>query len=396
MGQYNKKQSSVSFYFYAGDFADAIRRYEQGIQQIYQTHNEVAALIKDLLKAGHSVNIYSFVTPQHGEARPYDGLNIVNLGANSYSAGHLLKSAVAADNSDFTIAHIANAELLTAVAYKNTRAIAMLANSYNRTGIKAWLEKRRIANLLNNDRFELVSNHCMPATEQLARMGVSKEKLIAWDIRHPFDPSTKPAKQLRVRGDDFNAVYVGSIAESKGIGDLIRAIALLRQQSLKIHCTLAGGGDIELMKSLGRSLGVSDLLHFLGLIGNQDVFQMMANADLVVVPSRSAYPEGFPLTMFEAIASRTPIVCSDHPMFRPIMINGRSASVYPSGDYKALALAMRETLTDAAKYSALSANASVTWENLKGPADWRTLILKWVTEGRNCPWIRRHMLSIVN
>ena len=72
MGQYNKKQSSVSFYFYAGDFADAIRRYEQGIQQIYQTHNEVAALIKDLLKAGHSVNIYSFVTPQHGEARPHD------------------------------------------------------------------------------------------------------------------------------------------------------------------------------------------------------------------------------------------------------------------------------------------------------------------------------------
>jgi hypothetical protein len=53
--------NSVSIYFFAGDFADALRRYEEGQQQIYQTYNEVARLIHDLLAANQRVNIYSFV-----------------------------------------------------------------------------------------------------------------------------------------------------------------------------------------------------------------------------------------------------------------------------------------------------------------------------------------------
>src|ERR1700739_4465598 len=99
---------------------------------------------------------------------------------------------------------------------------------------------------------------------------------------------------------------------------------------------------------------------------------MMAAAGLVVVPSRTEYPEGFPLTMFEAIASRTPIVCSNHPMFRKVMIDRQNASVFRSGDYRAFAFAIRRTLTDPVLYSVLSRNAPKTWEALKGPADWRT------------------------
>jgi glycosyltransferase involved in cell wall biosynthesis len=99
--------------------------------------------------------------------------------------------------------------------------------------------------------------------------------------------------------------------------------------------------------------------------------------------------------MFEAIASRTPIVCSNHPMFRPVMIEGRNASVFPAGDHRALAGAMRRTLTDPILYSTLSTNATLTWAALKGPADWRTLIFKWAVEGGSSPWIRDHMLMAV-
>ena len=42
-------------------------------------------------------------------------------------------------------------------------------------------------------------------------------------------------------------------------------------------------------------------------------------------------------------------------------------------------------------YEALSANALSTWQALKGPADWRTMIFKWVVEGRCSPWLREHM-----
>jgi glycosyltransferase involved in cell wall biosynthesis len=186
-------------------------------------------------------------------------------------------------------------------------------------------------------------------------------------------------------------VFAGSIVESKGVTDLIRALALLRKQGIEAHCSFAGLGEIDFMNTVSAALGVSDLVSFLGLISNTEVFNRMAAADLVVIPSRTEYPEGFPLTMFEALASRTPIVCSDHPMFRSTMVDGRNASVFLAGDDQSCAAAIRRTLTNSDLYYALSNNAVATWTSLKGPADWRTMILKWVIEGCNSPWIRDHM-----
>ena len=92
--------------------------------------------------------------------------------------------------------------------------------------------------------------------------------------------------------------------------------------------------------------------------------------------------------MFEAIASRTPIVCSDHPMFRDVMADGRNASVFQAGDPRTFAAALSRTLSNAVLYKELSANATLTWAALKGPADWRTMIFKWIVEGHTSPWIR--------
>ena len=386
--------SSVSIYFFAGDFTDVLRRYEMGMQQIYQTHNEVARLIHDLLAIKYRVNIYSFVTPKSEEERPIDGVRIISLGARDYSARLLLAPAVAKDNAEAIVAHFPSVELLRAVAATRSRAFAVLANSYNQSGLRSMLVKRKVVRLLNNSQFELVSNHCLPATEHLARIGVKREKLIAWDVAHEFAPTSSNPKKFIARSQ-FEAVYVGSITEGKGVAELIRAVAILRENGVEVRCSLAGLGDIELMRALGAKLKISDLLMFLGLIGNNDVFNRMAAADLIVVPSRTGYPEGFPLTMFEAIASRTPIVCSNHPMFRPVLIDGRNASVFPAGDHRALAAAMLKTLTNAALYEALSDNALSTWQALKGPADWRTMIFKWVVEGRYSPWLREHMLTSI-
>ena len=385
---------SVSIYFYAGDFADVLRRHAEGRQQIYQTHDEVARLIHELLAANYKVNFYSFVTPEYRVERPLNGFRFVSLGAKNYLTPSLLKNAVAEDDAEVIVAHFPNMELLNAVAASRARSMAILANSYNRTGVRSFFGKYKVVRLLNSPRFELVSNHCIPATEHLAHIGVKREKLIAWDIPHPFFPTAGSSKKFTHR-QRFEAVYAGSIIEGKGITDLIRALSLLRKEGLEVHCSLAGLGDIDAMQAFAAELGVSELLSFVKLIGNPEVFRMMKEADLVVVPSRTEYAEGFPLTMFEAIASLTPIVCSDHPMFRSVMRDGQNASVFRAGDYRAFATAIRRTLTDPVLYAALSANAIATWKALQGPADWRTMIVKWVTEGPSSQWIRQHMLSSV-
>ena len=52
-----------------------------------------------------------------------------------------------------------------------------------------------------------------------------------------------------------------------------------------MHCSMAGLGDIDAMRTLSTTVGVSDLISCLGLLNNTEVFSRMAAADLVVVPS---------------------------------------------------------------------------------------------------------------
>ena len=382
---------SASIYFFAGDFADVLRRHAAGVEQTYATHDECAKLFKGLLDAGVKLTIYSFVTPEAREERPLEGLRIVSLGARGYADSGLLHDAVAKDKSDAIVAHFPNMELLRAVIGTNCRSMAVLANSYNRRGPKAWLERWRVAKLLNNPRFELVSNHCLPATNHLAGFGVDRSKLIAWDVPHRFDPEDVAPKAL-ASGRSFKVAYAGAIRADKGVADLIRAAAQLKDNGLELECSFAGSGEIEEMQALGGELGVSDLLDFRGLVPNGDVFGLFRDADVVVVPSHKEYTEGFPLTMFEAIGSRTPIVCSDHPMFVPVLKDGVHAALFAGGDASAFADALRRVLTDGGLYASLSANADLTWAALKGPADWRKLLTEWILEGRNSDWIDRHML----
>ena len=384
--------SEVSIYFFAGDFADVLRRFAEGRAQIYQTHNEVARLVHDFVQRGVRLNIHSLVTPTRRIDEPLPGVRVLSLGSPGYRSQGRLREAVEADQAERIIAQIPNTELLGAVARKRVRAMAVLANSYNRIGVRSLLGKWEMVRMLNRDSFEWVSNHCVPATEHLARIGVRRSKLVPWDVPHPFDPSSVSPKSLRQTGP-YRIMYAGSVVADKGVTDLIEALPILRRSGLDVRCSLAGLGELEQMKALAHDRGVAGAFEFLGIVSNDEVYQRMRDADLVAVPSRKVYTEGFPLTMFEAIAARTPIVCSDHPMFRRNMIDGESAIVFPSGDAAALARAVERVLRDAALYRRLSERATATWQSLKGPADWRTMLVKWGTEDDASEWMRARALK---
>ena len=384
--------NKVALFFYTGDFVDVVERFDQGREQSYQTHNEVARLFHDLRGLDYRVHIYSFITPHCSAIQFEDGSKIVSLGASSFNQKGVLRAAIIEDDADKIIAHFPNAELLKAALAKKRDVFPILASSYNSTKPRARFSTWRLVSLLNNPGFKLVSNHCLPATEHLAKLGVGRDKLIAWDVPHPFHPSLNKPKTLLARRP-FEIMYAGSIIDDKGIPELVQAIAWLKELGLEVRCTLAGDGNIAAMREMAAKLKIPELLLFLGRVDNTQVFNIMMSADLVVIPSRSVYPEGFPLTMFEAIASRTPIVCSNHPMFQAVMADGQSASLFLAGDYRSLAEAIQRTLTNQSLYRNLSANAERTWDALKGPADWRTMILKWVVEGPSSPWIRAHLLS---
>jgi len=246
------------------------------------------------------------------------------------------------------------------------RTIAMLADSFPSKGLASRIRNRRVARQLN--RLEWVGNHQLPACRALEGIGVDPAKIIPWDwpaAHHPRDYAP------RVIGEGpFKLLYVGSVCEAKGVSDLIRAVPdnvsltivgpLLEPQPERPNVTLAG------------------------VVPNAQIPRIMREADCVVIPSRHEYPEGLPLTLLEALASRTPIIQSDHPMFPDVGLK------FPAGDVQALRSAIESLLSDSQLYADLSANSLLAWESLQIPVIYGELIARWLADDGE--WIARHAL----
>jgi glycosyltransferase involved in cell wall biosynthesis len=104
----------------------------------------------------------------------------------------------------------------------------------------------------------------------------------------------------------------------------------------------------------------------------------MIKADLVLIPSRHEYPEGFPMTIYEALCSRTPMIASDHPMFQNFLIHGVNAMIFPAMNSKALAEIIEKVLSDATLYNSLSLAAPEAWKQLQIPVKWADMIHRWL------------------
>jgi glycosyltransferase involved in cell wall biosynthesis len=383
--------SSLSIYFFTGDFHEAYRRHQEGAEQDYATHIEIGKLIDDLTEAGTNVRIHTFVSNRRDLIRCSPKLEFVSLGATSYADKAILRRAIEEDPSSAIIPHFPDHGLLQAVIRSDRRSIAILASSYYRRSLRAPFQRWQLARYLNSARFDLISNHCLPATCHLADMGVSADKLAPWDIPHRYRPDDCPPKVLSL-SDPVRIAYAGSVSEAKGVGDLIRAVSKLRAL-MPVECTIAGSGEIDRMRALVEKLGLEASIHLIGQVRNNEVFDLFRQSDLIVVPSRHEFPEGFPLTFFEAIASRTPILCSDHPIFCKVIEHRRNALIFRAADPSALAEAATDCLNDPELYAILSKNGVETWKKLEGPADWRTLIREWFYRGPSSPWIEERMLG---
>ena len=120
----------------------------------------------------------------------------------------------------------------------------------------------------------------------------------------------------------------------------------------------------------------------------------MRRVDAVLVPSRPAYPEGLPLTIYEALCARTPIVASDHPMFAGHLVDRDSAMVFRAGDPRDFADAIQRVTDDPVAYRALSARSAATWRAMQLPVRWGDLIHRWLADTpEDRAWIAAHTLA---
>ena len=232
----------------------------------------------------------------------------------------------------------------------------------------------RLVEQLNHPLVYRVGNHRKPATDSMVDHGVAREKSVAWDYEGLRKPEDHPAKSTP-RTDPTTVLYVGAMIHAKGLGDLIKATQLLREQGRNIRVLAAGSGaDLPTFKALCPAGGPVELL---GSISNDRAFQLMQEADLVCVPSRHDFPEGMPLTVTEALASRTPTVASDHPVLKAAFLDGEGVKFFRAADPTDLAKTIAEVLSTRGLYATLSRTAPAAFARVACATTIRDLVGGW-------------------
>lgn len=268
----------------------------------------------------------------------------------------------------------------------------LFADSFAFHPVLRWLRYRGMPGLLNDARVTLAANHGINAARGLVDLGVAPEKVIAWDFPHRRTPANHAPRAFPQEAER-DLLYVGSLEAKKGVGDAIRAVAMLRDH-MPVRLTIIGSGQVERFTALARRLGVDGQVDFAGRMPNEDVFARMMRADAVLVPSRHSFPEGLPLTLYEALAARAPVIASDHPMFRGHLRHRETAMVFQAGSARALAEATLALFRDPELYKCISRDGAHAWQSMQVPVTWAALLDRWVGGAPDDrAWLASHSLA---
>jgi len=124
-------------------------------------------------------------------------------------------------------------------------------------------------------------------------------------------PSVEIAKEIP---KDGIILFLGRIAPEKRISDLVKAYSICREKNFDVPgLTIVGGGDVNYLKNITKSLVVEDNVAILGQ--QRNVEQFLSRAVCMVNPSES---EGFSNSVLEACAFGVPSILSDIPVHRTI------------------------------------------------------------------------------
>lgn len=378
---------------YGGDYREAWQRFDRGGKATYQAQRYSVGFVASLAERFEQVAVICALSDAAYDETLPNKVRAVGGGLKPGFDPRDLVPIVAGTRPDRLILVTPMVPLLEWAAKTRIRTLMTLADSFKKGGLIAFLRHRRLARLLNGSNVEWVGNHGIAACLSLASIGVQPRKIIPWDWPPSHRPSGYPERSLDM-SRALNLIFVGSVSEEKGVGDLLRAAHQLKNSGPEIHLTIVGADYDGSMQELANHLGLQDKVSFAGVIPNEDVPNKMRAAEVVVIPSRHEYPEGLPLTIYEALAARTPIIASDHPMFFGALVHERTALVFRAGDESSLANAIRRLARDAELYARLSKNSEQAWQDLQLPVTWGELIDHWLADDEpDHKWLQGHRLS---
>lgn len=144
--------------------------------------------------------------------------------------------------------------------------------------------------------------------------------------RFRFRPKLAARQQLGLKPDARVALYIGRLTHAKGV-DLIEQAA---RHFKPVDFYFIGTGPLRWQ---------SPNCQFIGLVDHEQIPQWLNAADVLLLPSRS---EGTPVTVLEALASETPVICSAVGACPQLIDDGVTGLLIAVNDARALTIAIQK------------------------------------------------------
>jgi glycosyltransferase involved in cell wall biosynthesis len=134
---------------------------------------------------------------------------------------------------------------------------------------------------------------------------------------------------------------VARLVEKKGLPDLVRACALLRERSCCFQCRIVGSGVLHsMLLRLIRDLRLDGMVTLEGALDQEQVLARYRQATVVVAPcivTSDGDRDGIPNVLVEAAACGVPIVSTPVSGVPELIREGRTGLLVPPRDPQAIA-----------------------------------------------------------
>jgi len=155
-------------------------------------------------------------------------------------------------------------------------------------------------------------------------------------------------------------VFLGRLSERKGVPELLLALSHPTMRELQWRAVLAGDGSVEDYRRQAAAMGLSDLVEMPGWLGADEIKDLCARADILVLPSHA---EGLAMAVIEGLAHGLAVVTTRVGAHEEVISDGKTGVFVPVGDQDALAAALAKLVTDPEMRAELSVKGRVHYLN---------------------------------
>ncbi len=163
--------------------------------------------------------------------------------------------------------------------------------------------------------------------------------------------------------DEYRVIFLGRIEFDKGLRELIQAVRLLKDHGIKnFNLDIVGDGShMAYLKQLCSNLDVDNMVTFWGNQSSKEkIKRFFIQADIFILPT---YHEGFPRTLYEAMAFGTPIITTFVGGIPYIMRNKENCLEIQPKSVESIYKVLRSVMEDYGQVGPIACNASQTLSN---------------------------------